>query len=359
MRRNWTRLLRGGALVCGVVVAMTAGTAHAQGKGAPAPAPKAEPAPKPALKPKPGKILTPKQKQDEAKKLFGEGKAKYDAGQYAEAYEIFKQADELVPEPPVPKYSMAQCLDKQGKTDEAIKMYEAFLAGKTRPDKDAARITDANARIAALKSAPADVSVVVLPAEAAAAALTLDGQPATNPIKAAPGKHTIGAVLEGFEDGKTEIEVARGEKKEITITLVAKPKVATDPEPGPAPTPTPVEKPAPAEPSGGSSIVPAVVTLSLAGAGVVVGGIFGGLALKSKGDYEAGPTQDLLDETERNALIADMAFGVGLTFGVTGLVLLLTDSGEEAPAAEPKAASGFVAPFFTPHGGGAAGVVRF
>ncbi|NUO50834.1 MAG: PEGA domain-containing protein, partial [Polyangiaceae bacterium] len=70
--------------------------------------------------------------------------------------------------------------------------------------------------------------------------------------------------------------------------------------------------------------------------------------------------QDLFDETERNALIADMSFGVALTFGVTGLVLLLTDSsgGEEEKAAEEKKAFNF-APYAGPNGGGAVGTFRF
>jgi len=112
-------------------------------------------------------------------------------------------------------------------------------------------------------------------------------------------------------------------------------------------------------------VIPAAVTLSLAGAGVVVGAVFGGLALKSKGEFEDTPTQDLFDETERNALIADMSFGVALTFGVTGLVLLLTDSGpaEEAPKddkkPEEKKASFRFAPYGGPNGGGAVGIVQF
>lgn len=357
---NWhgvNRWLRG-ALVSSVVVCSALPlTAHAQGAGKPAaPAPTAKPVPPP--KPK---LMTPQQKQDEARRLFKEGQTKFDAGEYQAAYDLYKQADDLVPDPPVPKYAMAQCLDKMGKVDDAIKMYEAFLAGKTRPDKDEKRIIDAKARIEALKVAPADVTVVIAPPEAAAAKLMLDGQPVTSPMKAAPGKHTLIATVDGFEESKTEFEVTRGEKKELPITLTAKPAVV---EPDKDPTdkpPPPTEKPPAAEPSSGSSLVPAIVTLSLAGAGVVVGGVFGGLALASKSDYEAGPTQDLFDETERNALIADMAFGVGLTFGVTGLVLLLTDSGgeEEAAPEEKKAARGFVAPFFTQNGGGAVGVVTF
>ena len=95
----------------------------------------------------------------------------------------------------------------------------------------------------------------------------------------------------------------------------------------------------------------------------VKGAVFGGLALKSKGEFEDTPTQDLFDETERNALIADMSFGVALTFGVTGLVLLLTDSGEEAPKdekkPEEKKATFRFAPYGGPSGAGAVGVVTF
>ncbi len=369
MRRSFGRSFLSTAAMAGLVVGLCGSSAFAQPKGEKPAAPKAQPTGKPATpadKPAPkAKPKTEKQKQEEAKALFAEGKTKFDAGDYAGAYQAFKTADELVPDPPVPKFKMAEALDKQGDVEGAIKAYETFLAAKPRADKDKERIDTANARISALKVAPADVKVVIAPPEAAAAALTLDGAPVTgNPVKVPPGKHTIGAKLEGFEDGKVDVEVARGEKKEVSIAMTAKAGAVVADKPADKPGDKPADKPPPAaEPSSGSSIIPAAVTLSLAGAGVVVGAVFGGLALKSKGEFEDTPTQDLFDETERNALIADMSFGVALTFGVTGLVLLLTDSGEEAPKdekkPEEKKATFRFAPYGGPSGAGAVGVVTF
>ncbi|NUP09506.1 MAG: PEGA domain-containing protein [Polyangiaceae bacterium] len=359
------------ASLAGLVLTIASSSALAQGaqpKGQPAPPPagsapapgKAAPAPgkaQPPAKPKPK--LTGKKAEEEAGRLFKEGKDKFNAGDFQGAYEAFKAADELAPSP-VPKYRMGESLDKKGDIDGAIAAYEAFLASKTDPEKDKERIANANARITALKATPADVKVTIQPPEAAAATLSIDGAPATgNPVKVPPGKHTITATLEGFEDGKVEVDVARSEKKDVTITLTAKPKEVAGPGPGPGPEKPPTEKPKTEPASSSSSLIPAIVTLSLAGAGVVVGSVFGGLALKSKSEYEDTPTQDLFDETERNALIADMSFGVALTFGVTGVVLLLTDTGAPEPEGEKKAKLDFILPYASPDGAGAVGRVSF
>jgi len=339
---------------------MASSTAFAQGAPPKAPAPqKAPAAPKATPKPK----LTKKQREEEAAKLFTDGKTKFTAGDFQGAYEAFKAADELIPDPPVPKFRMAEALDKAGDVDGAIKAYENFLAAKPRPVEDKDRIDAATARIAALKNAPAEVKLVLSPAEAVTAVISLDGAPASNPVKVPPGKHTITAVADGFVEGKVEVEVQRGEKKEVTLALTPKPVVAPPPVEPPPVTPVPEKpKPAPA-PTSTSSVIPAIVTLSLAGAGVVVGAVFGGLALKSKGEFDDNPTQDNFDATERNALIADMSFGVALTFGVTGVVLLLTDSGGSSePADKDKKAakvSGFFLPYATPEGAGAVGRLTF
>jgi hypothetical protein len=370
-------------------------------------------------------------KKEEAKKLFAQANDKLSACDFGGAYEAFKKADSLVPGA-VPKFKMAESLDQKGDTKGAIKAYEAFLKSNPPKDKNQERIDTANARIKALKalpadalkpevaekysagechdkagrpteaiaayeaflagnpdkvkskdrvdtatkrigelkSAPADVKVILAPAEAATAVVSVDGAPQTgSTVKVPPGKHLISAKAEGFEEAKVEVDVKAGEKKEVTLTLVPAAAVAVPPDTGPKKPegPKPPETP-PEEPSGGSSIVPAIVTLSLAGTGAVVGTVFGILALGSKSDFEETPTQDLFDETERNALIADMSFGVALTFGVTGLVLLLTSGDdEEAPAATtPEKASRMnttpkasVAPFGGANGGGAVGTITF
>ncbi|KYF64444.1 hypothetical protein BE11_31860 [Sorangium cellulosum] len=107
--------------------------------------------------------------------------------------------------------------------------------------------------------------------------------------------------------------------------------------------------------------MPAYVTLGLAGAGVVVGTIFGIQALSAKSDFDKDPTTKTADRVDRNALIADMSFAVALTFGVTGAVLLLSDdtSAETKTAASTMKQKAFVAPFVSPTGGGAAARFTF
>lgn len=355
MRRHVCRSIALAA-VSSLVLGLAGSPALAQGKPGDKPA-----AGKPADKP--AKPKTEKEKKEAAKKLFEDAQAKFAAGEYAAAHDLYKQADELVPGA-VPKFKAAESLDKAGDVDNAIKEYEAFLASNPPADKNKERIDAAKARIAALQNAPADVKVVVTPAEAANVVLSVDGQPQTgNPVKVPPGKHTISAKADGFDEIKVEVDVKRGEKKEVPVTLTPAAgagAVATPPGPKEPVKPEAPKTPPTTESEGTSTLIPAIVTLSLAGAGAIVGGVFGVLALQSKSEFEDTPTQDLFDETERNALIADMSFGVALTFGVTGLVLLLTDSSgsEEEKAAEDKKAFNF-APYAGPNGGGAVGTFRF
>lgn len=351
-RPRWIGVLT----VCApVLVAMTYndGSAIAQ-PAAPQPAPTTD-----AKKP-PAKPLTEAQKKANAKKAFDEAGKKFDAGEFVAAYELFREADELVPGA-VPKFRMAEALDKQGDVVGAVKAYEAFLASNPDATKKGMpeRIDAAKARIEALKKTPAEVKVTVTPATAK---LFVDGvEQQSNPVKIPPGKHVLSAQAEGFDEAKQDIEVAFAEKREAALTLPAKaapPPEPAKPAPTTAPAPTDPPKPPP-ESSGTSSTVPAIITLSLAGVGAVVGTVFGVLALGSKSDFEDTPTQDLFDETERNALIADMSFGVAITFGVTGLVLLLSGGDDEPAPATAAAGKPQFTPWAGPQGGGGAVTVKF
>ena len=75
------------------------------------------------------------------------------------------------------------------------------------------------------------------------------------------------------------------------------------------------------------------------------------------------PTTSKADDVERNALIADMAFGVALTLGITGIVLLIADDPlpEQASVTQPSEARASlrVLPYATADGAGAAATLTF
>jgi hypothetical protein len=110
------------------------------------------------------------------------------------------------------------------------------------------------------------------------------------------------------------------------------------------------------------------VTGGLAVAAAGVGTVFGVLALNDKKDFDKNPTTHTADNGDTHALIADMAFGVALTFGVTSAVLFLTkDEQPSPPAATAKAAKRnnnegvhlTPMPWVGPRSGGAGFALRF
>ena len=289
-----------------------------------------------------------KAKKEEAKTAFKAAKKKFDEGDFAGALPLYQKADQLYPGA-APKHKIAICLDKLGKNTEAVAAYKAFL-GANPSEKYADRVAEANKRVDELEGAmPATVTVKVAP-EGVAAQITVDGNPATGPELSLPaGEHTIVVTAEGHQPLTEVVNVRGNEKRELALTLT--------PAAAPPPVePPPTQPPPPVEEEESRSNVPAYVTLGIAGAGVILGTVFGIQALSAKSDFDDDPTVDNADEAERAALIADMSFGVALTFGITGAVLLFS-GGDDEP--EEASAKPVLVPFAGPKGGGMAATWTF
>jgi tetratricopeptide (TPR) repeat protein len=342
------------------------------GKPAPAkpaakpPAAKPEVKPAPAPKPAGAGATGPDQKtRDAARKAYSDGEKAYAAGEYAKAEENFKKADEILPSPHA-EYWIAMSIDKQGRADDAAAAFEKLLA-----NPDVAKLGDekneqVKARLAELKGKQVgELNIVTSPT---GASVSVDGQAQAGEtpmiLKLAPGAHKITITNPGYEKQELSVDVAAGQRSEKNVELkpaeLTPPATATPAPAAPAPAP-PAEPAKPAEPR---SKVPAYVTLGIAGAGALVGTYFGIQALSAKKDFNDDPTTDNADKVERNALIADMAFGVAITLGVTGVVLLTSSDSAEAPkekAMKRKALRNafHVAPVLGPTGGGAAARFTF
>jgi hypothetical protein len=303
-----------------------------------------------------------KKTRDAARKAYGEGEKAYAAGDFSAAYTGYSKANDLIPSAHA-AYWAAKSLDQSGKADDAIKAYEALLAdpGSSKIGDD--KVSDARTRLATLRATLiGEITVSTMPSTAA---LSVDGVPQPGPmpvvLKLAPGPHKLTLTADGFDAKEVDLQVSAGTKVEQRVELqphFVPPPPPPPPEPVIAPPAAPPPAPMP------HSKVPAIVTLGIAGAGAVVGTIFGVKALSSKSDFNNNPTTKSADDTERNALIADMAFGVAITLGVTGIVLLTTsdDAADEPKAASlhlPPKGSFHVVPYVGRESGGAAARLTF
>lgn len=304
-----------------------------------------------------------KKTRDAARKAYSKAEKDFAKGDFIAAESGFQQANTLIPSPHA-QYWIAKSLEAQdGKTQEAAQAYEQFLANPEAGRAGQDKLTDATARLQDLKAKlVARIDLTTVPA---GATILVDGtpEPTGTPVslKLQPGKHQLTITAPDYESKEVTIEVRAGDHLEHKVELVAKPPPPPAPAPVPPPPPPPVlEEPLP--PMEKRSLVPAYVTLGVAGAGAIVGTIFGLKALSAKSDFDDKPTTDSADDTERNALIADMAFGVAITLGVTGLVLLTSgDESESQPLARsvPPRLKLELDAHASPKGGGAAARLRF
>ena len=293
--------------------------------------------------------------RDQARDSYKKGEERFAAADYAAALDGYKGANGLIPSAQA-QYKIALTLDKMGKGADAVTAYKAFLAFPP-PDSMAEQKAAADKRIGEL--AQSSLKIVTTPPGASIKVdgdRSLDAAPTTITVK--PGAHKVEVSLADYEGASRDVTVPVGGSVEVTIELKAAPPAAVVPPPvavasAPPPPPAAPPPPPPAEPR---SKLPAYVTLGIGGVGAIVGTIFGLSALGAKSDFKSAPTSDTADKAERNALIADMAFGVALTLGITGTVLLISADKPSEPA---KTGSLRFAPLLSPTTQGAAAQLRF
>ena len=178
---------------------------------------------------------------------------------------------------------------------------------------------------------------------------TLDG----TPIVINPGKHTFAFEADGFgrvEETLVVHEGAKGTREQVMLRAVGKGQ----------PTPAVVAAPPPVSTTetstGTSSDFPkrtaAYVALGVGGVGVVVGSVFGALALGKKSSLDSACTnhacppseQSDIDGLHTNTLLSNIGLGVGiLGLGAGGVLLFL--SRQESPPTTTSASPLHVAPW--------------
>ena len=161
-------------------------------------------------------------KRDAARKAYQGGEKDYKAGKYAEAYDGFKKANEILPSPHA-EYWMAMALDKQGKSDDAAAAYEKLLAHAEVSKLGDAKTGQVKSRLSELKGKQTgEVNIATNPV---GASVTVDGtaQPGETPmiIKLAPGAHTITITNPGYEKQELSIDVTAGQRVEKSVELKA------------------------------------------------------------------------------------------------------------------------------------------
>jgi hypothetical protein len=346
----------------------------------PAPAP-AKPAGQAAAPAKPAGQAAAPAKPAAAKDPFVEGEKLFKANDFAGALASFKEVkladlpkDVAQKRTPLLARYTAICEDKTGGLRDAALHYEQFVA--MAPKNMSKEAEEAKKRAEEIKAMPARLNFTanVEGAEVYADDKLLGKTPLEASLPA--GQHKLRIVAEGREPWSGDADLGYASTGNVHVDLVAPPPppapVAEQPVTPPPPPPAqPKQTEAPPEPK---SKLPAYITGGVAVVALGVGTAFGIKALGHQSDFDKNPTEDNANSGENSALIADMALGVAITFGITSAVLFFTN--DDAPsksaarntwklgAAKPpvKASKPITivpVPVIHQNGGGAGAVVRF
>jgi hypothetical protein len=156
---------------------------------------------------------------DRAKDLFRRGVALYDAKDYERALELFSQSRSAFPS--VQNTSNAAiCLDRLGRYDEALELYEQLLtefsAGLSAGERDS--LTPA---MATLRTRVANVWIA---GDVAGAQVVVDGRlratlPLLVPIRVLPGLRVARIIKDGYVTYEARVSVTAGSRSDLEVHL--------------------------------------------------------------------------------------------------------------------------------------------
>ena len=259
-----------------------------------------------------------------ARALAEEGHAALDAKDYATAADRFKRAEKLYHAPTL-LVGLARAYVGLGKYVEAKESYNLVIREKLRDDasdafKQAAE--DAQNEIVGLDAkigwvtisveGPEEPKVMVDDAEISVASLGV--KRAVN-----PGPHVVKASADGFNPGEAKFNAEAGSSQEVTLRLVADPDAVVGGD---------------GADSGATLRLVGFVAIGVGAAGLIVGGITGGLAMGKHGELEDNcpggqcppDQQDNLDSFHTLGTVSTVGFIAGGVLAAAGIVLVVVGS---------------------------------
>lgn len=153
-----------------------------------------------------------------AKQLFIAGNERLDAGDFEGAFMLFARSRELVPSI-ANTTNAALALEKMGRVDEAIDMYDLLLAqfgAKLTADEK----QGVARKVAALRG---QVGTLEITSPLTGGVVVVDGRrrgkvPLSAPLRVVPGWHVIRVVRDGFTPAEASVEVMGGRAVRVEVT---------------------------------------------------------------------------------------------------------------------------------------------
>jgi hypothetical protein len=276
-----------------------------------------------------------------AESLYQAGLKLMDDGKFAEACPKFVESQRLDAASGT-QIALAKCFDKSGKTASAWALYKdvAFAfkkAGNAAGEKAATdKSNELEKKLSRLQiNAAGDAPGLVIRRDNEEVGKAVLG----TPIAVDPGPHVIEATAPGYQVWQTTVQIGKeNDNQSVNIpALTMAPKKSN------------------------TLRTASYVVGGVGVAGLVVGGIFGGLAASGKSKLKTecpnnvcptGAAVDDLASTKGKATISTIGIAVGGAALATGIILFVvsgkSDSKEDA---KPMPAAAFV-PVFGPQGGG-------
>jgi len=306
-----------------------------------------------------------------ARSAATQGVKAYEAGDYAQAVDLFQRAESLVHAPPHLLY-MARGHEKLGHLVTARELYNKIIR-ETLPPSAPQAFRDAQEaaaeEIRAVEPRLARLTVTVTVPPGVVPAVTMDGKevPAAllgvaRPVD--PGEHVVEAKADGYLATRQSTALSEGGTGAVALKLEADPNApVAGLEPAPVAQPEPVAMPAAmpqdtAPRGGGSSLrTPAYISFGVGAVGLGAGLLFTLQSASKRSDAddkyeecasrgvdgqckEEDPLSDevasLDDDAGSAQTLAIVGYAVGGLGVAAGVTLLLLDRSSGASAREPR-----------------------
>lgn len=304
--------------------------------------------------------------KETARRLLDEGDALFTKKDFEGALEKYKAADDIMGVPTTAS-EVGKTLEKLGRLVEARDAYLRIVRYPQQEDepgvfKKARKTADAKAAALAERVGTLTVNVTLNGERESEVGLVIDGTAINaaaigHGISVDPGTRKLKITAPGYLPVERDVTLDEGGEESVDVSLEVDPDAPVDPPP-PDPGGGGAGDPGPTTQEAGFPVF-ATIGFAVGGAGLVLGGVTGGLALGEEGSLADACTDDKrcpldtqadIDRANLLANLSNVGFAVGAAGAIFGVIALFTLDAPSETATDPPEEGVVLTPIIGPTG---------